>query len=494
MMSHKQILRPTDFYEEGESYQEDWHEDFEEAYPAPQNLPSNLVAPAGYIGGPLTAVTTTTIEATAHASGPGARATASVHMHRGAPARQNTVQQMHQPVYSSSAAKSSSDGAVAAKIDIICDQTIAVAGGFVTGLVEIKAESTCELRELLIALIGTEALSGKERRETQIIALRDVLSRLTPVLPGKTTFNFAFTLPDNIPSSFRSSHGDVTYSIEVAAKFSTARLTSTKEITIYENIASEFQNATVSPRSVTASGSKSFFLAGSGTVNATATLSRSLYSSGSPIIVSILVENHTKKRMPFIKMQLVRLMSIGSAPDLEKVVESVSFNDRTVKVESGESRSLILHMDSIPPLLTSISQTTLFQVKYSVQLTLDGGSFMSRPLTVSLPIRIAHAVSCTPSLIPSYIEPANRPAAVVPRPSVPHYVPAAALEEAIDAPPAYTETDPNAASASVPPVFVASGASSVRVAPSAPRGSILTMPEAPARRAPSPSFPPQGSK
>ena len=102
-----------------------------------------------------------------------------------------------------------------AKIDIILDQTITVADGFLTGLVEIKADSQIEMSELLIAFLGKELLSGKDKRERPIVALRNVLSRQTTLLVGKTTFNFTFSLPNTLPSSFHSMHCDIAYSIEV---------------------------------------------------------------------------------------------------------------------------------------------------------------------------------------------------------------------------------------------------------------------------------------
>lgn len=298
------------------------------------------------------------------------------------------------------------DQNVRVKVEILFDHTIAVAGGFVTGMVEIKCEETQQLQELLLNLSGTESIAKTEKSRS-IVTLYTVLSRQKVCATGKASFPFRFTLPDNLPSSFHSSHADVYYKVHATAKFIAGQVDSSKVVHIVENAAHTFAQSTRSPNIVSASGSKSFFLAGSGEVNADVSIAKSFFKTGEPIIINLLIENHTKKKVPFIKIQLVRLITIGSAADLEKVVYSISFNDKNVWVDSMESRALILHVEAIPSFNWSVLQTQLFKVHFALNVYLEAGGIVSKPLKLTLPIRIAHGVSCQPTLIPSYIDPAS---------------------------------------------------------------------------------------
>uniref|UniRef100_A0A3B3TJQ3 Arrestin domain-containing protein 3-like n=1 Tax=Poecilia latipinna TaxID=48699 RepID=A0A3B3TJQ3_9TELE len=206
------------------------------------------------------------------------------------------------------------------------------------------------------------------------------------VLPeGTHVYKFSFRIPsENMPSSFRGSHGKIVYKLE--AKLSRSwRMDSTaeKELNFVSKSFSNF-NALLSPQ--VGSTEKKMGMFSKGQVHMDATVNKTAYAPGSRISFSIVINNASSRDMTpkFSLVRSVQFRAQGDTKNKEYTVEKVT--DKVVKPHT--QHEVMCEMKIPTDEMPSIENCEIISVTHQLKAYLDI-SFAFDP-EIIFPVVISH--------------------------------------------------------------------------------------------------------
>ncbi|KAI9092801.1 hypothetical protein DFS34DRAFT_276046 [Phlyctochytrium arcticum] len=313
------------------------------------------------------------------------------------------------------------------KINVLLDSTIYVAGGNLHGRMEVISSSSKSLRlgEISVELNGYEEVTDKDYGRSQgFLSARIVFQgeRMPPsnavrgpadggywlANKGKTTFPFAFRLPEDAPSSYAyqnlaSLRYVITGVIQYQQNGKSDSLFRSKEAFVVENW--KANHSMVVDRPIRARNRRKAWFGGSGEVQLEGTTQKSFFCSGNDVYVEVRVKNDSKCRVQGIKLSLVRkLMMLREGTTAEDPLNDVkifsesvaesSFKEKDFIFDPGEERANILNVH-IPRFMRTVRNTALAEVGCRVLISLNMGAF-NKDLAIELPINICHSASILP--------------------------------------------------------------------------------------------------
>ncbi|XP_017161954.1 arrestin domain-containing protein 3-like [Poecilia reticulata] len=206
------------------------------------------------------------------------------------------------------------------------------------------------------------------------------------VLPeGTHVYKFSFRIPsENMPSSFRGSHGKIVYKLE--AKLSRSwRMDSTaeKELNFVSKSFPNF-NALLSPQ--VGSTEKEMGMFSKGQVHMDATVNKTLYAPGETILISTKVNNASSRDMTpkFSLVRSVQFRAQGDTKNEEYTVEKVA--DKVMKPHTQQEVKCEMKIPTDEML--SIENCEIISVTHQLKAYLDI-SFAFDP-EIIFPVLISH--------------------------------------------------------------------------------------------------------
>uniref|UniRef100_A0A096LZJ0 Arrestin domain-containing protein 3-like n=1 Tax=Poecilia formosa TaxID=48698 RepID=A0A096LZJ0_POEFO len=238
-----------------------------------------------------------------------------------------------------------------------------------------------KLKEFLIPE-GTE-VKGQIKLET--VSLQGEGFPETVLPEGTHVYKFSFRIPsENMPSSFRGSHGKIVYKLE--AKLSRSwRMDSTaeKELNFVSKSFSNF-NALLLPQ--VGSTEKKMGMFSKGQVHMDATVNKTAYAPGETILMSAKVNNASSRDMTpkFSLVRSVQFRAQGDTKNEEYTVEKVT--DKVVKPHTQHEVKCEMKIptDEMP----SIENCEIISVTHQLKAYLDI-SFAFDP-EIIFPVVISH--------------------------------------------------------------------------------------------------------
>ncbi|KND03682.1 uncharacterized protein SPPG_01150 [Spizellomyces punctatus DAOM BR117] len=313
------------------------------------------------------------------------------------------------------------------KVNVLLDSTIYVAGGNLHGRMEIisSTNKSLKLGEISVELNGFEEVSDKDYERSQaFLSARIVFQgeRMPPsnavrgpgengfwqANKGKTTFPFAFRLPNDAPSSYAyqnisSLRYVVTGVVQYKQNGRSDSLFRSKEAFVVENWKANHMDITDEP--IRAKNHRKVWFGGAGEVQLEGTIQKSFFCSGNDVYVELRVKNDSKRRVQGIKLSLIRKLMMlreGTSAqdplnDVKMFSESVSettFKEKDFIFDPGEERANILNIH-IPRFVRTVRNTALAEVACRVIIALNMGTF-NKDLVIELPINVCHSASILP--------------------------------------------------------------------------------------------------
>ncbi|KAI8799564.1 hypothetical protein BJ742DRAFT_131345 [Cladochytrium replicatum] len=298
------------------------------------------------------------------------------------------------------------------KIHLHLDSAVFVAGGGISGRLEIVSGSARSLRlgEIAVEVIGTEVANDRSFNERDVFFNAKTVFQGERTPPssavfgpcdrgtwqahkGKTTFPFSFSLPDDSPSSFVfQSFASLRYTVTGFAQFDyRGRLdlmTKSKEAFVVENSTAPSEPSNESETSSYLT--KKLFTGGQ--IQLIGTILQQPIYAGTNISVVVRVKNMSPRRTQMLKLALVRKLEIRSSnTSATEVISETPFKER---YESGEDRSVVLQMD-IPSYMRTIKRAQLSQVTCFVRVSVVLG-YLSNNIYIEVPVDIRHPSSLNP--------------------------------------------------------------------------------------------------
>ncbi|KAI8800749.1 hypothetical protein BJ742DRAFT_840223 [Cladochytrium replicatum] len=298
------------------------------------------------------------------------------------------------------------------KVHLHLDSAVSVAGGGISGRLEIISGSARSLRfgEIAVEVIGTEVANDRSFNERDVFFNAKTVYQGERTPPssavfgpcergtwqahkGKTTFPFSFSLPDDSPSSFVfQSFANLRYTVTGFAKFNYRGkldlMTKSKEAFVVEknSVPSESSNES----EISSNFTKKLFAGGQ--IQLIGTILQQPIYAGTSISVAVRVKNNSPRRTQMLKLALVRKLEICSSTfSATEVISEASFKER---YESGEDRSVVLQME-IPSYMRTIRRAQSSQVSCFVRVIVVLG-YLSNNIFVEVPVDIRHPSSLNP--------------------------------------------------------------------------------------------------
>ncbi|KAI9012799.1 hypothetical protein BC832DRAFT_548054 [Gaertneriomyces semiglobifer] len=311
------------------------------------------------------------------------------------------------------------------KINVLLDSTIYAAGGNLHGRLEVVSSSNRSLKlgEIAVELNGFEEVADKDYGRSQSFLSARIVFQGERTPPsnavrgpsengywqankGKTTFPFAFRLPDDAPSSYAfqsisSLRYVVTGVVQYQMNGKNDSLFRSKEAFVVENWKTNRRDVTDDP--VRARNHRKVWFGGAGEVHIEGTVQKSFFCSGSDVYVQLRVRNDSRRRVQGIKLALARRLLMlregagDSSNDFKIVTETVSetsFKEKDFIFDPGEERSNILNIH-IPRFIRTVRNTALAEVSCRIVISLSLGA-LNKPLAIELPINVCHSASLLP--------------------------------------------------------------------------------------------------
>ena len=200
--------------------------------------------------------------------------------------------------------------------------------------------------------------------------------------PGVHTFDFSFDLPSDVPGSFWSEIGSVSYSIEgkLITGFEKTSYSTKSHLRIVENIAMESNVLNFKPLCSQASKKVGIFLSKHQPLTVAMKLSKDHYESKENLEVIISISNKSNAEIKRVVLSLVEQMTLKSKePHVrERTVSTVlekNFCDDAQKLCEGQ-----LKMSLILPELRPVRNSELIKVSYEIHACVVLGAFHTFPV------------------------------------------------------------------------------------------------------------------
>uniref|UniRef100_A0A3P9NCA4 Arrestin domain-containing protein 3-like n=1 Tax=Poecilia reticulata TaxID=8081 RepID=A0A3P9NCA4_POERE len=272
-------------------------------------------------------------------------------------------------------------------------------GDTVTGQVILSLSKETKAQRLFVKAKGDANVRWTQKRgehthtysaHRRYFKLKDVPNFLSgfpeTVLPeGTHVYKFSFRIPsENMPSSFRGSHGKIVYKLE--AKLSRSwRMDSTaeKELNFVSKSFPNF-NALLSPQ--VGSTEKEMGMFSKGQVHMDATVNKTLYAPGETILISTKVNNASSRDMTpkFSLVRSVQFRAQGDTKNEEYTVEKVA--DKVMKPHTQQEVKCEMKIPTDEML--SIENCEIISVTHQLKAYLDI-SFAFDP-EIIFPVLISH--------------------------------------------------------------------------------------------------------
>ncbi|KAI0236208.1 hypothetical protein L0F63_004038 [Massospora cicadina] len=221
-----------------------------------------------------------------------------------------------------------------------------------------------------------------------------------PARKGKTAIPFLLRLAPTLPNAIVTSHGRVTYHLEAiiqlksgiykeVANFGRAVIVLERwepsEVTVYRG------------RGVRGETRKRLFMGGPRHLELDTELVASLVAAGSLAYVRLTVRNETTKKVQGVRLTLLQTAGAGEGLGQNAGAEAPTWpvaekmlKEADLKFSPGDERTCLVALE-IPANLLSLRRTVLLKVNHTLQVALV--SSLSKDLTVDLPIYISHPAS-----------------------------------------------------------------------------------------------------
>ncbi|KAJ3396058.1 hypothetical protein HDU92_004183 [Lobulomyces angularis] len=303
---------------------------------------------------------------------------------------------------------------------VMLDSTIFVAGGNVHGRLEIisTVDYGLKLGDISVEFTGFESVCDKEITtpsasflsarvlfqgvncpKTNAVRGEADANNMWVANKGKTTFPFAFKIPQDAPSSYTFKNiAQLRYVVTGVVVYHYNKRTETMFTSSDAFVVESFTSVALPPPlPQKVSRQKRSIKGDIGEVFITALLEKSLYCSGNDIYVQLQVKNYSKSKVR-LKLNLnKKLLLLKKNDDIKVInacVKEIKFKGKNYQFDSGEERILMLHIQ-IPPHLTSIRNTALAEIFCNIQVELNMG-FLTPNLSLELPIIILNPASLAP--------------------------------------------------------------------------------------------------
>ncbi len=274
------------------------------------------------------------------------------------------------------------------KIEIQLNEEPLLPGGKVEGYVLVTCDDDFQCERLYVSLIGEEkseivihtgkvTIVYREDREHINVVTEFAESAMIPM--GESRYEFSFTLPSDIPGSYKGSYGLIKYTLEAQAEISWARDLKFKiepSVGFKQNLDLE---STPQP--------KSGFVDDEGTTILKVETGKDPVSLGDNVDFRFLVDRDTKMRG--VRAELLRLEHVepkGHTADSKKTLAESYFSDEEIRRDSWIE-------SSIPTDLTWTESFTTELIDYSHILKITIDVARRRDKAIEIPIRLDPASS-----------------------------------------------------------------------------------------------------
>jgi len=208
----------------------------------------------------------------------------------------------------------------------------------------------------------------------------------TKMEPGEITFDFSFTLPIEIPSSYSDRYGTIEYFAKVVVDRPWAINIKSKKHFIVRNYMT-LNNIPSGMEKIEKKESKNvcFWCCASGPITARCWLPKQAYVPGESISFSAEIENSSTRTMKGTRLKLIQCLKYHATSKTKTVCNTICSAKRPAfKREDSWSDFMI----PIPPVLFSpFHFSNVIEIEYKIKFKVDLGTFSS-DLTIDLPIQI----------------------------------------------------------------------------------------------------------
>eukprot|EP00762_Andalucia_godoyi_P002143 ANDGO_02516.mRNA.1 hypothetical protein CAOG_03562 len=321
------------------------------------------------------------------------------------------------------------------KLVVLLDQTVFVAGGRLSGVVQLLTEDVHTASALDIYFTVSESLTFQSSAVAKSVLYtisvplwRANNERGFGFRKGTHSFPFALQIPEGLPPSFDDGKkfrvaytiNSVLFSVGGNAKHN---LSVTRDANVCENLPANLQNMVNIPS--TAEGKKKLLFGGDKDLQMTIRSNKSIYAAGEPMYLCLDVINESTKRVRGIKTEVrrtitelpgqqgpvsVSVSSPNSHPERVTNVQVVAGKAKTKVISKAEffsldfeclpksHRQLVIDVPS-PIDARTVVGTKLFCVEWSVYVALD--TAWSKNLAVEVPIKIATSAAYNTIFFPT---------------------------------------------------------------------------------------------
>ncbi|GAA5943299.1 hypothetical protein JCM3775_002609 [Rhodotorula graminis] len=316
-----------------------------------------------------------------------------------------------------------------------------VAGQQVKGVLELSVKGQLALGEVGIEFLGVEELRSRDHTSTRRLlsdrvdfqgnglppsnavkpGTKPIQGSFYPALPGRTRFAFAFTIPASLPSTCAlGSNAQTRYELRAFASSlvdGSVDLRSEKlDVRVVERWGDWRDDEWQTPLERTAQGTLA--RGGDGALELVASVGKGEWALRPPrlfwrsdgdmdvagkgkVEVRAHVRNLSKRHVTGLKLSLIRRLRVLYPQDARPVVEppvvssvvvAERFHGIDYDVRSGGERDAVLALQVPTDECWTVRKGTLFELDVVLRVEVECG-FLQKPLSVDLPIWIAHPLS-----------------------------------------------------------------------------------------------------
>jgi hypothetical protein len=308
------------------------------------------------------------------------------------------------------------------KLTILLDQTVFVAAGRLSGLVQLHVDDgSYDAIALDISLRVAEVNQDADSKQLHEAVWNQQAIPIWRTADGRTSyafrrgthsFPFAFQIPDGMPASVDESlsrRHRMSFTLNAAmfhASMAQYNLTATRNARVVENLSPVLQQVVMTP--ATAEGKKRLFMGGDRDLSMVVRTNKSIFAAGEPVYVAVDVSNDSKKRIRGVRAEVVQTVKdlVGSKIKTKtKSLSKFEFLQDDFEVLPRSHRQLVV---DVPTPLDACSSvlTTTFTIDYSLVVELDVP--WAKNLQVVVPIRITPSASYNTIFFPT-VEQTSRP-------------------------------------------------------------------------------------